>query len=837
MSVEQAMLTRARPQVLAAQARAVVQREFCKGCMADIAPYPVSLEPVFAPVLTARGPFEDGHPVLWQAEPPVAEEHLTRLRVWISPEQQWDWRRSELLLRQLHAVGHRIALQLIGNQINVTMMIVCHRDDLPVVRSAFHGEFECCALELLTDDPLARVLPDLWHDVAFIDYFPPPPYSHLLTQPDELHLSPYAPVLSAFADIEPPALGIYQVLLQPVAPGHDWHSNVQALLDLEFAVKLVGNLQLPQRYLQQTPSGDLRQMAVDAESKAHNDRPFFAAALRVAVIGAGEGAERCLRGLGTFSGLVQHGGRPLNRLTSAEYTGRLSAEDLRETFLLGLTYRPGFLLNSWELTSLAHIPPAALTENRPVNLELLETLPATPAMAWGTPIGTCMHAGVQQRVCIPSGLRYQHVHLIGGMGYGKSSLMEAIALHDIEQGHGVAVLDPHGPLVHRLLRMIPAKHIHRVIFIDPGDPHWVPIWNPLGGASKHDLGRVADDLVGAFRSFVTGWGDRLEHLLRHAIYALLHLPGATLFDVSNLLRRKSNESNELRRQVLEVAEDEASSLFWRHDFDRYTNTDLSPPQHKLSKLLGGGTVSLMLSQPDSAFDLRQVMDDGMILLVDLSTIGSEVREILGCFLLSLLHLTALGRDHTDADSLRPFHIHCDEVHRFVTDALEDLIVETRKFKVSLTLAHQYMSQFGTRKIEALSSVGTTIMFHVDSKDAQHLKKDLQGRVEVDDLTTLEVGQAITRIGNEIARIRTLQCFPPTEGDDRDMIIQQSRHRYYRSVDDVRQLVHRRRERWYGPFSPSAGNDKGTRTKGVVPAPRRSANDDTRDEETFVYDEF
>ncbi len=123
----------------------------------------------------------------------------------------------------------------------------------------------------------------------------------------------------------------------------------------------------------------------------------------------------------------------------------------------------------------------------------------------------------------------------------------------------------------------------------------------------------------------------------------MHLPKGSLFDVSNLLRKASQESKALRGQILQVTDNEAARLFWREDFYGYSKADLSPPQHKLSKLLGSGSVSLMLSQPDSAFGLRDIMDSGRILLVNLSTVGSETREILGCFMLSLLHLTALSR--------------------------------------------------------------------------------------------------------------------------------------------------------------------------------------------------
>ena len=430
-------------------------------------------------------------------------------------------------------------------------------------------------------------------------------------------------------------------------------------------------------------------------------------------------------------------------------------------------------------------------------------------------MGVNSYAGLDQNVCIPEDMRAKHLHLIGRPGQGKSTVMEFMILYDISQGHGVAVLDPHARLVERLLCLMPAEHVDRVIYIDPSDREWVPLWNPLNCTEGMNRSRVADDLVRTFKSFVSGWGDRLEHLLRHAFFALLHLPHTSLLDVSNILRRKSEESKCLRAQLMRVLDNEVARQFWREDFDRYNSADLFPPQHKLSKLLAGETAALMLSQGDSAFSLRQVMDTGKILLVNLANVGSEALEILGCFMLSLLHITALGRGASPTESRPAFHIYCDEAHRFLTDAVEDLIAETRKFNVSLTLAHQFMSQFSTRQGDALSSVGSTIVFNFDTKDARHLIKDLQDKVELQDLITLDVGHAVARIGNRVVRIKTHPPLKTPHHHCADLIIRQSRERYCKPVREVQKAVWTRSGRWSEPIADSVsaqevsgGNDGG-----------------------------
>ena len=815
MSIEQAILARAGSYALAEKTRGFLREEINKGCRPEIAPEPVALEPVYLPILRVPPHPDSDPPRLWNIEEALPHEQQIRLRVWISPQQACDFQRSELCLKQLTGLGHRAAWEILGNKEQIMVQWLCHQDDLPVVQAAFSGQFEVCALSRSPGGRFAEVPECAWRSAIFRDFYPSPPYSHLLTCPDELHRSPYATLLVTLAALKPPALGFYQVVFYPTQPGHDWHQNVQTLVDLEYALKLIGSLASPLRYAQQVPSGDLRQMAQDTATKAHNDKPFFAVAFRIGIVEAPEPSGQFLRAMSTMAGLFQHGGRPLNSLGREQYDQQLDPERLQGIFTQGLTYRSGFLLNSWELASLIHLPPPEFMAQLKDEFPGLDSLPVDAALTTGTPIGSCQYADEVLPICIPDNLRVNHVHLIGRPGQGKSSVLEAMILHDLRREHGVAVLDPHGSLIQRLLCLMPPEYADRVIYLDPGDPEWVPIWNPLCSTSGQNCARAADELVSAFKSVVTGWGDRLEHLFRHAFFALLHLPDASLLDMANLLRQKSPESRQLRRRLLSVLDNEVARQFWREDFDRYTAADLFPPQHKLSKLLVGETAALMLSQRESLFHLREVMDYNKILLVNLAHVGPGTLEILGCFLLSLLHLTALGRGTAAPPSGRRFHIYCDEAHRFLTDAVEDLIVEMRKFNVSLTLAHQFLRQFNPQQSDALGSIGSTIIFNVDTKDASQLLKDLQGKVILEDMITLQVGQAIARIGDQVVRLKTpLPPEIPAQNRAEDFI-RHSHQRYYRPTEVVKQAIRRGKDAWAEPIAdmpdgepPSSGAGQG-----------------------------
>jgi len=819
MSVEEAITARARPQILEAKLKKIVYEEAKKGCSPEVKATPVGLEPFYSPIthtpdLPAKNNEND-----FILEPQPQIKDLIRLQLWLSPEEKFNWLNSELFLKQLRSVSHRVVFEILGNSKKIQMRFLVHRQDLPIVQTAFQGQFERCELSNKFDDLFEGAGSELWKEVTFLDFFPPPPYSQLLTRPDELKVTTYLALVTALMEIEPPALGFFQALMQPVNPVHNWHRNVELLLDLEYAFKLLSGIQVPQRYLQQAPSGDLHQMSWEVGTKAHNDKPFYSVAIRIGVMPARENANYHLMALSTFINLFQHGGRPLSYVTEKDYKKVLSDDRIMEMFILGATYRPGFLVNSSELAGFVHIPPAEILGYREPPIAILETLPVRNAELYkGTPIGTCEYAGIEQQVCIPKKPHFRSNHIIGRSGIGKSTLMAQMILDDIDKGMGVVVLDPHGDLVDDLLCMIREEHLEKTIYFDPGDPNYVPLWNPLKRSHGQDISRTADDLVGAIKSVVTGWGDRMEHLLRNGFFALLQLPNSTLLDLYNLLRKKADESNSLRKEILEVVDNQAVYQFWKEDFDRYSAEALGPPKHKLSKLLVSGTVSLMLSQPANLIDFRQIMDKGMILLVNLSTIGSEVREILGCFILSLFHLTALGRSQIHIEDRKQFHIYADEAHRFLTEALEDLIVETRKFGVNLTLAHHYLSQFSKKKVDALSSVGTTIIMNVDAKDAIFLTKCLQNFVHYEDLIKLKVGEAIARIGTDIVRITTPGPLQIPKRHFKDTIIKRSRRLYYRPIGVVRDLIRQKDRRWERPYSLLTDTPSG-------------------DSEEFIYDEF
>ena len=805
MTPEKALATHyTGPYMVGEQARMLFDIEVGKGCDGGILPNPVSLEPGYSPIATPKDIMAIRDRPAWVFEVPPKQQELVRFRVWLSPDQHFDWGCLEIFVKQLSLVSNRVGLEITGNQDKIVITLLCHRSDIPLVTTAFLSKLKFCKLSSETEEMVFHAGPELWEDISFYDFFPSPPYSHLLTRPDELHTTPYEALITAIANIPPPAMGIYQVLFQPVSATNNWHYNVETLTDLEYKVKLVRSAGPTQHYEQQVPSGAIHQMAGEVDTKAHNDKPFYSAAFRIAVVGAGNNSHDYLQSLRLFSSLFQHGGRPLKFITHDQYNLVLSPEQIRQMFTLGLTYRAGFLVNSAELTGLAHFPEAGITEQLEACLDKVETLMVTTGsrLSNGTPIGTTNVAGDEHVICIPDKIRTRHTHLIGSPDMGKSTSMINMIMDGIIKGHGVAIIDPHGDLAKEVLRLIPEEAISRVMFFEPGNPDWIPLWNPMQDIKGQDKCRIADDLIGVLKSFVTGWGDRMEHILRQSILGLLHLPGSSLRDVYDILSH-SAESEKIRQLVLETVDNDMCRQFWRDEIGKYKSDATGPPKHKLSKLLLSSTgASLMLSQPENMFNFRHMMDDGMIFIADLSSnLGAEIKQIVGGFIMALMCTTAISRSGIPKKERMPFPFYIDEAHMFVTDNLEKILTEARKFNLRLTLAHQHLQQFNAIKIGALGTVGTTVVFKVDSGDAAHLSRGFNKKVEVKDFIELEQGDAIIRCGSEIVKIKTLGPKDAPEKNFKDRIIAESRRKYCMPASQVRKIVAQRSKRANKPYEP------------------------------------
>jgi hypothetical protein len=335
--------------------------------------------------------------------------------------------------------------------------------------------------------------------------------------------------------------------------------------------------------------------------------------------------------------------------------------------------------------------------------------------------------------------RRAHKYVIGKTGTGKSTLLETLVCQDLRGGNGLALLDPHGSLVDSVLAQIPESRKDDLIYFNVAD-HDRPLgFNPLERVPPLQRPLAASALIEVFKKiWVEFWGPRLEHILRNALLALLDQPQATLADVLRLLDDRS-----FRRNVAERVSNAQVRNFWLREFEsypaRFRAEAIAPLQNKVGAFLSNPILRKILTQEKSAFDLRRVMDEGKILLVNLAKgkIGEDTAALLGALLVTQIGITALRRADTSEDERKDFYLYLDEFQSFTTLSLANMLSELRKYRVNMILAHQYLSQLEPQVLDAiLGNVGTLISFRLGAADAQILEKEFYPELTALDLTSL-----------------------------------------------------------------------------------------------------
>jgi type IV secretory pathway VirB4 component len=339
----------------------------------------------------------------------------------------------------------------------------------------------------------------------------------------------------------------------------------------------------------------------------------------------------------------------------------------------------------------------------------------------------------------PFGIRQEdrllHTYIIGKTGTGKSTLIQTMLIQDIEAGRGVCLLDPHGDLVQSVIAKMPEGRKADLIYLNVTDADLAFRYNPFKRVSYEKRSLVASAILDVFKKLWSdAWGVKLEHILRYAILTLLDQPQATIADIPRLLLDSS-----FRRQAVEKVQNDSVKQFWVKEFNGYQRFDLLPVLNKVGGMLAHPAIKRVLIENPDEISLRKVMDERKVILVNLSKghLGEDVAHILGALLISSISSAAFSRVDTEEEYRVPFMLYMDEFHNFTTLSLVNMFSELRKFKVGLTLAHQYMYQLDDEIRHAiLGNVGTLISFRVGTEDAQYLTKEMFPVFDLEDFINL-----------------------------------------------------------------------------------------------------
>jgi DNA helicase HerA-like ATPase len=331
------------------------------------------------------------------------------------------------------------------------------------------------------------------------------------------------------------------------------------------------------------------------------------------------------------------------------------------------------------------------------------------------------------------------MYIIGKTGTGKSSLLETLIRQDIENGGGVALLDPHGDLVERIVSRLPEHRRGDLIYFNVPDTSHPVGFNPLEAVPPARRSLAASGILEVFKKlWPDSWGPRLEHILRNAFLALLDQPQATLADVLRLL-----DDHSFRKNVAGRVRSAQVRSFWLREYEgypaRFRAEVVAPVQNKVSAFLADPVLNAILTQSKSAFDLRRVMDEDHILLVNLAKgkLGEDSAALLGALLVSRLGFAALSRADIPEGERRDFFVYLDEFPTFTTLSLASMLSELRKYRVGLVLAHQYLIQIDEQILGAiLGNVGTVISFRIGPADAEIMEKEFYPEFRTEDLLNL-----------------------------------------------------------------------------------------------------
>ena len=335
--------------------------------------------------------------------------------------------------------------------------------------------------------------------------------------------------------------------------------------------------------------------------------------------------------------------------------------------------------------------------------------------------------------------RFLHVYVIGKTGTGKSTLIETMALQDLERGNGFALIDPHGDLVARVAARVPASQRDKVIYLDTTDPTQPYGYNPLRHVSEDRIALAASGMMEVFKKmWPDAWGVRMEHILRNVLMALLEQPDATLHDVLRIF-----SDNEFRKRIAKSLRNDTVRTFLLKEFERfsfgYRADGTAPIQNKVGAFLADPLLDRILTAPEKDLHIRRIMDQGQVLLVNLAKghIGEDSSSLLGGLLVTTIGLAAFSRADTPPSERRDFFVYIDEFQSFTTLALANMLSELRKYRVGFTVAHQYLHQLDPDVRHAvLGNAGSIISFRVGVEDAPYLVREFHERFAEIDLLQL-----------------------------------------------------------------------------------------------------
>jgi len=460
----------------------------------------------------------------------------------------------------------------------------------------------------------------------------------------------------------------------------------------------------------------------------------------------------------------------------------------------------GFIVSHEELATLWHPPTAAVGAEQMHVSAFTELEPPASFYSGDEPgavtLGQVQFRDDQRPVGLALNDRRRHLYVIGGSGTGKTTLLFNLIFRDLLNGHALSLIDPHGDLADAVLSLAPQSRTNDIIVLDAGDREYAVGFNPLACPDSARIDQVAGGVVAAFKKLHDSWGPRLEDTLRNAVFAIVEQRG-TLLSLLQLLGDTA-----YRERLVPQIRDPVVRAFWQQEFagwsKAYRTEAVAAIQNKVRPFLTSPTMRAIVSQTSKTLDLRSVMDQGKVLIVNLSKgrIGEDNSALLGALLVTSLQQAAMTRADVAEEARRDFHLYVDEFQNFATSSFAVLLSEARKFRVTCVLSHQFLGQLDETVAAAVTgNVGSIVAFAVGGNDAEVLAVSLShepGQLTSQDLTNLPRHTACVRLlvdGTPSAPF-TLRTLPPpiSDADRRSIVVNHSRRQYAQPTASILRQV-------------------------------------------------
>ncbi len=462
----------------------------------------------------------------------------------------------------------------------------------------------------------------------------------------------------------------------------------------------------------------------------------------------------------------------------------------------------GLVLNIEELASLYHLPnmtvetpniawTTAKKGEPPATLPISGIVPADQL----TVFGRTNFRNIEKDFGIKLPDRRRHMYIIGKSGTGKSTLMENMIVDDIREGRGVILVDPHGEFYEHTLASIPEHRIKDVILFDPSDREFPVGFNLLESVHEDLKGIVTSGFVGILeKMFSNSWGPRLEHILRNTVLALLDYPDSTMLGIPKMLTEKK-----YRAMVVEQVKDPVIRDFWENEFaswdQKFASEAVAPILNKVGQFISTPTIRNIVGQVKSTFDMREAMDQGKIVLINLSRgkIGEDNSAMLGAMIITKIQLAAMSRADVPEEKRVDSYLYVDEFQNFATKSFATILSEARKYRLNLTMANQYIAQMPDEVRDAVfGNVGTMITFRVGASDAAELVKEYTPVFIETDLVNQDIYKIYVKISIDgiTGQAFSANTFPPhnPEKSYAADIINFTHSQYSRSRAEVERVI-------------------------------------------------